>query len=52
MNKLLGWLGGFVGSWIGWVLGARFGIFSAFLLSVVGLALGIYLGRRLADRYS
>ena len=48
MEKLLVFLGLSVGGWIGWVAGARFGFLAAFLLCVVGTALGLYLGRRIA----
>ena len=51
MNKLLTWIGMFVGSWIGWAVGARFSFFAAFMLSIVGLALGLYLARRIANDY-
>lgn len=51
MEKLLVFLGLSVGGWIGWVVGARFGLFAAFLLCVVGTALGLYLGRRIASDY-
>lgn len=48
MAKLLGFVGSFVGSSIGWWLGARVGIMTAFMLSIVGTGAGIYLGRRIA----
>ena len=51
MNRLLGWLGAFAGGWIGWALGAPAGIFTAFLASMVGTGMGLYLGRRVADRW-
>jgi hypothetical protein len=51
MEKLLIFLGLSVGGWIGWVAGAPFGILAAFLLSVVGTGLGLYLGRRIARDY-
>jgi hypothetical protein len=51
MEKLLVFLGLSVGGWIGWVVGARFGFFTAFLLSIVGTALGLYVGRRIARDY-
>ena len=49
MSKLLAWIGTAAGSWIGWAVGARFSFFAAFLLGIVGLALGLYLGRRIAN---
>lgn len=48
MEKVLVFLGLSAGGWIGCVTGARFGLFAAFLLCVVGTALGLYLGRRIA----
>lgn len=40
-----------MGGAIGWWLGERLGFMTAFLLSVVGSALGVYYGRKLAKRY-
>lgn len=51
MHKLLGWLGLFAGSAIGWVVGIRFGFMPAFILSVVGTGVGLYVGRRISDTY-
>lgn len=48
MEKLLVFLGLSIGGWAGWVLGARIGFFAAFFLCVVGTALGLYAGRRIA----
>ena len=46
--KLLAWTGASVGGAVGWWAVSRFGTFAAFLGSIVGTALGLYLGRRLA----
>lgn len=51
MTKLFGFLGATVGGWIGWALGAPVGMFTAFMLSMVGTGLGIYAGKQLARRY-
>jgi hypothetical protein len=51
MEKLLIFLGLSVGGWIGWAVGAPFGMFAAFMLSIVGTGLGLYLGRRIARDY-
>lgn len=51
MNKLLGWTGATVGSALGWWAGARGGIFLAFMLSIVGTGIGLYIGRRLAAQW-
>lgn len=48
MRKLLGFTGIFVGSSIGWWVGARLSTAAAFLLSMVGTGLGLYMGRRIA----
>jgi len=50
MSKLLGFLGATVGGAIGWWLGARVGVLTAFVVSVVGTGLGVYAGRNLAAR--
>ena len=49
MNKLLGYLGMFVGGWVGWALGAWISLFSAFILSIVGTGAGLYAARRLSS---
>ena len=49
MNKLVGFIGATIGSYAGWALGARFGTMTAFMLSIVGTALGIYAGRRVVQ---
>ena len=36
-----------VGGWLGWWIGARVGVMSAYMLSIVGTAGGVYYGRRL-----
>jgi len=38
-------------SGIGWWLGADYGIMTAFMLSMVGLGVGIWYGKKLADRW-
>jgi hypothetical protein len=49
--KWLGWIGSIVGSYAGWYLGAPDGIMTAFMLSMVGMGAGLYLGRRVARDY-
>ena len=41
----------FVFSSAGWYVGAFAGIFGAFVLSVVGTGVGIYVGKQLAERW-
>jgi hypothetical protein len=49
MSKLLAWVGASAGGAVGWWAGDRIGLFSAFILSIVGTGAGLYLGRRMAD---
>ena len=49
MTKLMGFLGATIGGYAGWALGARIGVMTAFMLSIVGTGLGIYVGRRVAQ---
>ena len=44
-------LGATIGGWIGWTIAAPFGLMSAWMTSVVGTAVGVYLGRRLVDEF-
>lgn len=48
MTKILGTLGSFVGGSIGWWMGAGFGTMTAFIVSIIGTGVGIYLGRQAA----
>ncbi|HVH66416.1 MAG TPA: hypothetical protein VM716_00965 [Gemmatimonadales bacterium] len=48
MSKLLTLVGASVGGAIGWWLGARIGVMTAFFVSMVGTGVGIYAGRRVA----
>ncbi len=52
MEKLLVMIVSTIGSAIGWWLGAQVGIMTAFLVSIVGLAFGVWGGRRLARHWS
>ena len=49
MSKLLRFLGATVGGYAGWVIGARVGMMTAFMLSMLGTGIGIYAARRLAQ---
>lgn len=51
MRKLLAFIGAMVGGWGGWYLGAPVSIFTAFVVSMVGTGLGMYLGIRIARDY-
>lgn len=50
MSKALAFLGATVGGAVGWWIGAQVGIMTAFFVSMVGTGIGIYAGRRMADR--
>jgi len=47
MSWMLSLAGSILGGWIGWALGSRFGVFTAYLVSLVGSALALYWCRRL-----
>jgi len=51
MQKLLTMLGMTIGGYVGWLIGAPVGIFTAFILSIVGTAAGVYAARRFAERF-
>jgi hypothetical protein len=48
MTKLIVLLTTTIGSAGGWWLGARVGIMTAFIVSMIGFALGLYYGKRFA----
>ena len=52
MNKWLAFTGATIGGYVGWWLGASVGTMSAFLVSMVGTAAGVYAGRRIARHYT
>ena len=49
MGKLLAFVGATAGGYAGWALGALAGTFAAFVVSIVGTAVGVYYGRRIAQ---
>ncbi|MDB4870421.1 MAG: hypothetical protein JWL97_1425 [Gemmatimonadales bacterium] len=51
MGKLLSFVGATIGSYAGWALGAPVGLYTAFMVSMVGTGIGIYFGRQLARNY-
>ena len=51
MGKLLSFVGATIGSYAGWALGATVGLYTAFLVSMVGSGFGLYYGRKLAKQY-
>ncbi|MGH7581910.1 MAG: hypothetical protein ACREL5_01640 [Gemmatimonadales bacterium] len=52
MTRLLVFLGATIGGSIGWWLGSYVGTMTAFIVSIVGTAAGVYLSRRFADSWS
>lgn len=51
MTRLYTFVGTAIGSYAGWWLGARLGIMTAFMLSIVGTGVGFYFARRIAQHY-
>jgi hypothetical protein len=49
MSTFFAFVGSSIGGWIGWVVGAKIGFMSAYMLSIFGTAAGVYYGRRLYD---
>jgi hypothetical protein len=50
MQKLLGLVGASVIGSVGWWAGARAGVMTGFFFSMIGTGVGLYAGRRIADR--
>ncbi len=50
MKRLVDMIGMTVGGWVGWAIGARVSLFTAFMVGVVGTGVGMYVGRRAAHR--
>lgn len=51
MKKLFVFIGTTIGSTIGWWLGDKAGMMTAFMLSIVGTGFGMYYGIRAAQKY-
>lgn len=51
MVKMLGFIGATVGSYAGWYLLDSFGMFAGIMGSVIGGGIGLYYGRKYAQRY-
>ncbi len=51
MTKMLVMVCSTIFSALGWYAGESFGIFTAFIVSMVGTGIGIYVGRQLAHRW-
>jgi uncharacterized membrane protein YeaQ/YmgE (transglycosylase-associated protein family) len=48
MKKMLGLVGMTVGGWVGWAIGAPISIFTAFMVSMVGTGVGLYVAHKIA----
>ena len=42
MKGIMNFMGMTVGGWIGWAIGAKVSIFTAFIVSTVGTGVGLY----------
>jgi hypothetical protein len=51
LAKVAGFVGATLGGAAGWWLGDRFGVMTAFFLSIVGTAAGVYVARRWFGEY-
>ena len=51
MKKILTIICISAGGWIGWWVGEHVGIMTAYFLSVLGAAAGLYFGRKLMSSY-
>lgn len=51
MTKLMVLIGATAGGWLGWFAGQRFGTMTAYIISMIGTAVGIYVARRWASHY-
>jgi hypothetical protein len=50
MKGLLNLIGMSVGGWAGWALGSQLSFFTAFIASVIGTGIGLYLAQRTLSR--
>ena len=50
MSGFFAFVGASIGGWIGWLVGAHIGLMTAYMLSVVGTAVGLIGGRAAASR--
>ena len=46
MKRMMDLIGMTAGGWLGWFIGAPLSIFTAFMISMVGTGLGLWLVRR------
>lgn len=50
MKRIMNFIGMTLGGWVGWALGSRISIFTAFMVSVVGTGVGLYAAQKV-NRY-
>ena len=50
MKGMLNFIGMTIGGWIGWAIGARVSIFTAYMVSMVGTGLGLYAAIRVTKQ--
>lgn len=51
MKWIAALLGMTMGGWLGWEIGSWVSIFTAFIVSVIGTGVGLYVVNRLSARY-
>ncbi|WP_373058837.1 hypothetical protein [Gemmatimonas sp.] len=51
MTRLLAFLGATIGGYAGWAAGVPFGVFTAFVVSILLAAVGGYYGRKIGKHY-
>jgi hypothetical protein len=51
MKKILNLCAMSLGGWIGWAVGARIGIFTAFIISLIGTGAGLYAAMRINHHF-
>jgi hypothetical protein len=51
LGKMLSFIGATAGGALGWWAGNFIGFMTAFAVSMIGTGVGIYAGKRLADKY-
>ncbi len=51
MKRMFGLIGMTAGGWLGWAIGARISIFTAFVVSIVGTGFGLYVAHKIARQY-
>lgn len=50
MKRFLNLVGMSAGGWLGWALGAQISFFTAFMVSIVGTGVGLYVTQRTLKR--